>query len=288
MNYITTRLKFTVEKADIRFAPYVAKNVKGPPDRLIEMITAVYSSRMKFKLVTLLNSVTLQDWKYLSGREDHGDEFVEGDILRSTGNLAGRSAGYVLKKVGQGLGDGVSSVTGSIGNEIQRTSEKIGAGAVGAGMNSVVSGLGDGVGTSIKGVGAGSGKLFRGVGKGLGQVVGGVGGGMQLAAKGIGKSIRTGDGKAIAQGLGDGLNSFATGIGRGVETAALGTTDGVITAGQGLVSGVASVGKGLGGAFVGGRRTRVGLQKREGRYRQGAKPPSSKQRSPEKGDHTKR
>ena len=288
MNYITTRLKFTVEKADIRFAPYVAKNVKGPPDRLIEMITAVYSSRMKFKLVTLLNSVTLQDWKYLSGREDHGDEFVEGDILRSTGNLAGRSAGYVLKKVGQGLGDGVSSVTGSIGNEIQRTSEKMGAGAVGAGMNSVVSGLGDGVGTSIKGVGAGSGKLFRGVGKGLGQVVGGVGGGMQLAAKGIGKSIRTGDGKAIAQGLGDGLNSFATGIGRGVETAALGTTDGVITAGQGLVSGVASVGKGLGGAFVGGRRTRVGLQKREGRYRQGAKPPSSKQRSPEKGDHTKR
>lgn len=140
-----------MDKADIRFAGYVARNVKGPSDRLIEMIVAVYSSRLKFKLVTLLNSVTLQDWRYLSGREYSGDEYVEGDILRLTGNLAGRSAGYVLKKVGQGLGDGVSSFTGSIGNEIQRSSERVGAGAVGASVNSVVSGLGDGVGSSIKG-----------------------------------------------------------------------------------------------------------------------------------------
>ena len=253
VNYATTRLKFTVDKADIRFAGYITKNVKGPPDRLIEMVTAVYSSRMKLKLVTLLNSVTLQDWRYLSGREDRGDEYVEGDILRLTGNLAGRSAGYVLKKVGQGLGDGVSTFTASVGDEIQRSSERVGAGAVGASVNSVVSGLGDGVGSSIKGVGAGSGKLFRGAGKGIGQAIGGVGGGVLLAAKGIGKGITTGDGSAVVSGLGDGLNSMGTGIGRGVETAALGATDGVLTAGQGLVSGVGSVGRGIGNAFrVGG------------------------------------
>ena len=253
MNYATTRLKFTVDKADIRFSGYITKNVKGPPDRLIEMVTAVYSSRMKLKLVTLLNSVTLQDWRYLSGREDRGDEYVEGDILRLTGNLAGRSAGYVLKKVGQGLGDGVSTFTASVGDEIQRSSERVGAGAVGASVNSVVSGLGDGVGSSIKGVGAGSGKLFRGAGKGIGQAIGGVGGGVLLAAKGIGKGITTGDGSAVISGLGDGLNSMGTGIGRGVETAALGATDGVLTAGQGLVSGVGSVGRGIGNAFrVGG------------------------------------
>mmetsp|Transcript_10115 Transcript_10115/g.22639 ORF Transcript_10115/g.22639 Transcript_10115/m.22639 type:complete len:3425 (-) Transcript_10115:94-10368(-) len=252
MNYVTTRLKFTVDKADIRFAGYIARNVKGPSDRLIEMVVAVYSSRLKFKLVTLLNSVTLQDWRYLSGREYSGDEYVEGDLLRLTGNLAGRSAGYVLKKVGQGLGDGVSSFTGSIGDEIQRSSERVGAGAVGASVNSVVSGLGDGVGSSIKGVGAGSGKLFRGAGKGIGQVVGGVGGGVLLAAKGIGKGITTGDGGAVLSGLGDGLSSMGTGIGRGVETTALGATDGVLTAGQGLVSGVGSIGRGIGGAFRGG------------------------------------
>ena len=249
MNYATTRLKFTIDKADIRFAGYITKNVKGPPDRLIEMVSAVYSSRMKLKLVTLLNSVTLQDWRYLSGREDRGDEYVEGDILRLTGNLAGRSAGYVLKKVGQGLGDGVSTFTASVGDEIQRSSERVGAGAVGASVNSVVSGLGDGVGSSIKGVGAGSGKLFRGAGKGIGQAIGGVGGGVLLAAKGIGKGISTGDGSAVISGLGDGLNSMGTGIGRGVETAALGATDGVLTAGQGLVSGVGSVGRGIGNAF---------------------------------------
>lgn len=249
MNYATTRLKFTVDKADISFAGYITKNVKGPPDRLIEMVTAVYSSRMKLKLVTLLNSVTLQDWRYLSGREDRGDEYVEGDIFRLTGNLAGRSAGYVLKKVGQGLGDGVSTFTASVGDEIQRSSERVGAGAVGASVNSVVSGLGDGVGSSIKGVGAGSGKLFRGAGKGIGQAIGGVGGGVLLAAKGIGKGITTGDGSAVISGLGDGLNSMGTGIGRGVETAALGATDGVLTAGQGLVSGVGSVGRGIGNAF---------------------------------------
>lgn len=252
MNYATTRLKFTVDKADIRFAGYITKNVKGPPDRLVEMVIAVYSSRMKLKLVTLLNSVTLQDWRYLSGREDRGDEYIEGDILRLTGNLAGRSAGYVLKKVGQGLGDGVSSFSASVGEEIQRSSERVGAGAVGASVNSVVSGLGDGVGNSIKGVGAGSGKLFRGAGKGIGQAIGGVGGGVLLAAKGIGKGITTGDGSAVISGLGDGLNSVGNGIGRGVETAALGATDGVLTAGQGLVTGVGSVGRGIGNAFRGG------------------------------------
>eukprot|EP00567_Pseudictyota_dubia_P013280 CAMPEP_0197442496 /NCGR_PEP_ID=MMETSP1175-20131217/8500_1 /TAXON_ID=1003142 /ORGANISM="Triceratium dubium, Strain CCMP147" /LENGTH=427 /DNA_ID=CAMNT_0042972983 /DNA_START=1 /DNA_END=1281 /DNA_ORIENTATION=- len=217
MNYLSTRLKFTVENADLNFSGYVTRNVKGPPDRLIEMITAVYSSRLKYKLVSMLNSVTLQDWKYLTNREEGGDEYVEGDIMRLTGNLAGRSAGYVLKKTGQKLGDGVSMLTSSIGGGIQDASEMVGIGVVGAGVNSVVSGLGDGVGSTVKGVGAGAGKVFRGAGRGIGQAVGGVGGGVQLAAKGIGKGIVTGDGHAIVSGVGDGLNSVGTGLGQGVE-----------------------------------------------------------------------
>ena len=151
MNYLSTRLKFTVDKAALKFAGYVTKNVKGPPDQLIENFQAVYSSQMKFKLLTLLNSMTLQDWKYLTNRDEGGDEYVEGDIMRLTGNLAGRSAGFLLKKVGEGIGDGVSTLTGTIGNGIQDATELIGVGAVGAGVNSVVSGIGDGVGSTVKG-----------------------------------------------------------------------------------------------------------------------------------------
>eukprot|EP00978_Attheya_sp_CCMP212_P027613 scaffold92917_cov45-Attheya_sp.AAC.1 len=287
-NYFLTRLKFTIRNGEMKFPGYLQKNIKGPPDRLLEIITAVYLSQMKFKLVTLMSAVSFQDWKHLTAREGGNDSFMEGDILRLTGNLAGRSAGYMLKKVGEGLGDGVSIVTSAVGSEVQYAAERMGAGAVGAGVNSVVSGVGDGVSSTVKGgkadlpvftkcdmpffphtaffskclqfffifygsmciVGKGAGNIVRGGAKGIGQIAGGVGGGVLLAGKGIGKGITTGDGGAVASGLGDGVISIGTGVGTGIETIAVGAADGVVAVGKGVFKGVKQVGKGIGAPLI--------------------------------------
>jgi hypothetical protein len=151
MNYFMQRLKFTIERAELKFGRYEERSLNGPPDRLFESLCAVYLSRMKFKLVTLITAASLQDWKYLAARDGGDDEFVEGDLLRATGNLGGRAAHHVLKKLGRGLGDGVSGLSHSIGAGIETTTERIGVGKLGVGVNSVVSGVGDGVGNTIAG-----------------------------------------------------------------------------------------------------------------------------------------
>lgn len=151
MNYFTRRLKFTIERAELNFARYEDRTLRGPPDRLMETLGAVYMSRMKFKLVTLLSASTLQDWKYLAARDTGDDAYVEGDILRATGNLAGKSASIVFKRAASGLASGVTGLTDAVGNNIERGTEKIGAGRVGAGVNSVITGVGDGVGETLLG-----------------------------------------------------------------------------------------------------------------------------------------
>lgn len=151
MNYFTRRLKFKIDKAQLKFSRYEANNIKGPPDRLAELISTVYVSRMKLKLVTIMTAASFQDWKFLSARDGGDDEFVEGDILRVTGNLAGNSANYVLKKAGAGLGHGVSRATNAFGESIESASGALGARHVGAGINSFVSGVGDGVGDTLTG-----------------------------------------------------------------------------------------------------------------------------------------
>jgi hypothetical protein len=150
-NYFTRKLKFTIDRAELKFARYEDRSLKGPPDRLLESLAAVYISRMKFKLVTLLSAASLQDWRFLAARDTGDDEFVEGDILRATGNLAGRSANAVFEKVSRGLGNGVSDFSHAVGKGIETTTGKVGAGRVGAGVNSVVSGVGDGVGDALIG-----------------------------------------------------------------------------------------------------------------------------------------
>jgi vacuolar protein sorting-associated protein 13A/C len=151
MNYFTTRLKFTLDRAELKFARYEASNIRGPANRLLEILTAVYVSRMKMKFVTIMKAVSFQDWKFLASREEGDDEYVEGDILRVTGNAAGRTANYVLKKVGVGLGDGLSHATSKIGDGIENATEMVGVKSLGAGVNSVVSGVGEGVGETVKG-----------------------------------------------------------------------------------------------------------------------------------------
>lgn len=151
MNYFTQRMKFKIDRAELKFSSYEASNIKGPPDRLIEILLAVYTTRMKYKVVSMLTAVSFEDWKNLAARDVGGDDFVEGDLLRVTGTLAGTTAGYVAKKVGHGLGSGVIRVTSALGDEIEEATDMVGARAVGAGVNSVVSGLGGGVGNTIKG-----------------------------------------------------------------------------------------------------------------------------------------
>jgi hypothetical protein len=57
----------------------------------------------------------------------------------------------VVKKVGQGIGEGVSDLTNLFGDGIEDAASKIGARKVGVGVNSVLSGVGDGVGTTVSG-----------------------------------------------------------------------------------------------------------------------------------------
>lgn len=151
MNYFTQKLKFKVDRADLKFSRYETSSVKGPPDQLIQLLVAVYSKKMKYKVVSMLSAVSFEDWKNLASRDTGDDDFQDGDLLRVTGNLAGGTAGYFAKRVGGGVGTGINAVTSALGNEIEEATDKVGARAVGAGVNSVVTGLGEGVGDTVKG-----------------------------------------------------------------------------------------------------------------------------------------
>tara|TARA_B110001452_G_scaffold128896_1_gene107119 strand:+ start:70 stop:396 length:327 start_codon:yes stop_codon:yes gene_type:complete len=106
---------------------------------------------MKFKVVSLLSAASLQDWRYLAARDDGDDEYVEGDILRATGNLAGKSAGLLFKTVGRGVGGGLIRATSYMGEGIENGTSKIGARRFGTGVSSVVTGMGHGVGDTVSG-----------------------------------------------------------------------------------------------------------------------------------------
>jgi hypothetical protein len=150
-NYFTRKLKFTIDKAELNFARYEERSLKGPFDRLIETLSTVYVGRMKFKVVSLLSAASLQDWRYLAARDTGDDEYVEGDILRATGNLAGKSAGTVFKAVGQGVGGAVAGVSSFVGEGIEGGASRMGARRLGSGINSVVTGVGHGVGDTLSG-----------------------------------------------------------------------------------------------------------------------------------------
>lgn len=150
-NYFTRKLKFTIDKAELNFARYEDRSLKGPSDRLIETLSTVYMGRMKFKVVSLLSAASLQDWRYLAARDTGDDEYIEGDILRATGNLAGKSAGTVIKVVGQGVGGAVAGVSSFVGDGIEGGASRIGARRLGSGVSSVVTGVGHGVGDTLSG-----------------------------------------------------------------------------------------------------------------------------------------
>ena len=105
VKYFTQRLKFKIENADLTFGSYQTTNLKGPSDRLVEVLQAVYLSRLKMKLVSIMTAASFQDWKGLANREDGDDAFMEGDLARVTGNLAGKTANMLFKNAGKNLGE---------------------------------------------------------------------------------------------------------------------------------------------------------------------------------------
>jgi vacuolar protein sorting-associated protein 13A/C len=151
LNYFTKKLNFTVDRARLKFASFSLNNVKGPPDRIIQSVKTFYMSQLKKKMFTLLTATSIDEWKQLAGRDDGKDSYVEGDILRMGGNLAGKSAGYIVKQVGKGIGSTLKTGTSELGRGIQNVTEVMGIGAVGAGVNSLVSGLGEGVSSTVEG-----------------------------------------------------------------------------------------------------------------------------------------
>lgn len=98
-----------------------------------------------------MSAASFQDWKGLSNREEGDDSYQEGDILRLTGNLAGKAANKVFKGVGKNLGKSVTRASNAVGNTFEEATGKVGARQVGAGINSIVSGAGSGVGDAISG-----------------------------------------------------------------------------------------------------------------------------------------
>lgn len=254
VKYFTQRLKFKIENADLTFASYETTNLKGPSDRLVEVLQAVYLARLKMKLVSIMTSASFQDWRGLANRNDGDDTFIEGDLLRVTGNLAGKTAKMAFRNVGKHLGQGVYSVSNTVGNTFEHATGKVGARQFGAGVNSMITGVGGGISSGIQGVGDGTGKAFLGVGKGAGQVLGGMTGGVLLMGKGVGQGVAQGDVRKIGSGISQGLNSVGVGVGQGVGTAVTGAADGFLSVGKGLFSGVRTIGKGVGGAFLPGKR----------------------------------
>ena len=151
MRYFTQQLKFTIKDCDLRFSPYEKHSLQGPMDRLIEILTAVYVARVKLKAVSILAASSFSDWKSLAARDGGDDEFVDGDVLRVTGTMAGNSVAYAFNKVGRGLGKGITAGFDTIGGGIENGAALVGARGVGSNVNSVISGVGGGIAGTLQG-----------------------------------------------------------------------------------------------------------------------------------------
>jgi hypothetical protein len=151
MRYFTQQLKFTIEDCDLYFARYEELNLKGPIDRLTEILKAVYISRMKLKVVNILAAATFGDWTNLVSRDGDDDEFVDGDILRVAGSIAGNSVAAAFSEVGKGIGKGVQAGFDSIAYGLEDGAALLGAHDFGAGARTVLAGVGGGIGGTLQG-----------------------------------------------------------------------------------------------------------------------------------------
>jgi hypothetical protein len=151
MRYFTQQLKFTIEGCDLYFARYEAINLKGPIDRLTEILTAVYISRLKLKVVNILAAASFGDWSSIVSRDGDDDEFVDGDIMRAAGSIAGNSVAAAFHEVGRGIGKGVKAGFESIGDGLEDGAALLGAHDFGAGAKTAIAGVGGGIGGTLQG-----------------------------------------------------------------------------------------------------------------------------------------
>jgi hypothetical protein len=251
VEYATKSLKFEVKEAKLKFSGYQTKNIKGGLDKLMDVIIAVYTDKIKYKWFELASSISLNEWKTLTGRSDGSDKYKDGDFFRAAGNIAGVGSSFVVTGLTSGIANEFSSGVSKIGDKFEKGTAAMGLGKAGAGVNSVVSGVGDGIGSTVHGLGTGVGGTVVGIGKGAGQIFGGLGGGLHSIGKGMKKGIVDGDGEGFLQGLEGGATSIAGGIGGGLETALVGVGDGVMSIGGGLFKGIGKIGKGVIGGVNG-------------------------------------
>ena len=61
INYLLYNLRFKIDRADLRFGQYKVWNMSGTPDRLVDQLLGKYTSRMKFKVVSILAALRIQD-----------------------------------------------------------------------------------------------------------------------------------------------------------------------------------------------------------------------------------
>ena len=126
-------------------------NNEGPRNEFVSLIKTFYKSELSFKILTLLSAATFQEWDTLAGREDGKDEYVEGDGVRMVGNVVGKSADFLFKGAGYGLGAGIGFIASTIGSGVKVGASAVGADEVGEGLDEGLTGLGEGIGDAVKG-----------------------------------------------------------------------------------------------------------------------------------------
>mmetsp|Transcript_2219 Transcript_2219/g.3398 ORF Transcript_2219/g.3398 Transcript_2219/m.3398 type:complete len:1222 (+) Transcript_2219:501-4166(+) len=218
-NIAIKQLKFKLKNAKLFFPEYEAEYIKAPISQLYQLISAVYFSRLKYKWMVIVSSVSIDDWAVLAGRNTEEDQFVAGDLGRTFGLFLGAALGFTVQKTGM-----------AVGGTIQAASEMIGIGSVGAGANTIISGIS-----------SGTSKAIYGAGKGMGQILGGIEGGIGAAKTSVDKGLRSGDVIGAVGELGEGIKIAGTNTATGLQTAALGTAHGIRSASGGLLSGLREI-----------------------------------------------
>jgi len=249
LNYLTTQLKFTLDKADLNFRGYSVRDKRGTLGEIADIISAYYALNLKKMWFRIITAVDFQDWKRWAGRDQGDDEFQRGDVFRAAGNVLGRGTSSALGSFGRTVNGKITLVRSTVRGATKTVTGSVGLGAVGDGIVSVSDGLVDGVVDTVGGIGKGASSLLIGGGKGVGQALGGISAGVQETTKGIVEGVTTGSGKVLLKGLKRGGKSVIGGVGKGAGTIIEGAADGVANVTFGVAHGIKDVGKGIGGIF---------------------------------------
>lgn len=96
-NYAMRELKFSLKNCKLYFSEYEIEHFKGSFDQLVKVISVVYLSRIKYKWMVLVSSVSIDDWSALAGRNSKEDQYVTGVL----GLILGATLGFTIKSAGE-------------------------------------------------------------------------------------------------------------------------------------------------------------------------------------------